>query len=27
MKIMFRTYSQNVKMRYVERCFLLVEAG
>jgi hypothetical protein len=24
MKIMFGTYPQNVKMRYVERCFLLV---
>jgi hypothetical protein len=24
MKIMFWTYPQNVKMRYVERCFLLV---
>jgi hypothetical protein len=24
MKIMFGTYPQNVKMRYVEHCFLLV---
>jgi hypothetical protein len=24
MKIMFWTYPQNMKMRYVERCFLLV---
>jgi hypothetical protein len=27
MKIMFRTYLQNVKMRYVERCILLVYAA